>query len=432
MMTKGYITLVQSIAPVMALCLSTPSLAQATAPVPPSGAGPAVTPAAAPATTPAPAPKAITPYADLRYRLELVDQAGFARDATASTLRVRAGLRTAEWHGLSAQIEGEAIARIGPADYNDTVNGQTAFPVVADPSDIMLNQAFVRYRPIAQLDATLGRQAINFDNQRWVGSVGWRQNDQTLDAVRVTARPVPQAAIDYVHSWRVNRIFGPDSTQGIWRHNDIHLVRAQAALAPLGTLVGYGYWLDIPASPALSSRTFGVRLSGEQALGHGVKLTYAAEYARQSDHGLNPRNFGHDYLLLEPGLTVGPVTARLGYERLEGDGTTALQTPLATLHAFNGWADKFLTTPAGGLRDLYFDATWRLPTLAGVQGASARVIWHDYNATRGGANYGHEWNALLNVPVARGITTSVKFAHYDAQSFATDTDKFWFSVEARF
>ena len=407
-----------SLAPMLALCLSTPTFAQAVAP-------------AAPPVS-APAAKAITPYADIRYRLELVDQAGFARDATASTLRIRAGLRTAEWHGLSALVEGEAIARIGPAHYNDTVTGRTAFPVVADPSDVLLNQAFVRFRPIAQLDATLGRQAVNFDNQRWVGSVGWRQNDQTLDAIRVTARPVPQVTADYVHSWRVNRIFGPDSAQGIWRNNDIHMARVSATLAPVGTLVGYGYWLDIPASSAMSSRTIGVRFSGEQAVGHGVKLTYAAEYAHQSDYGLNPRNFGHDYLLLEPGVTAGRVGARMGYERLSGDGTTALQTPLATLHAFNGWADKFLTTPADGLRDLYVDATWRLPNVAGVPGMTARVMWHDFNAARGSANYGHEWGASLSVPRARGISASVKCAHYDAQSFATDTDKVWLSLEARF
>lgn len=419
MMIKHRTALALSLAPFMVFSLPTPAFAQAAAP------------AAAP-SAPAPAAKPITPYADIRYRLELVDQAGFARDATASTVRIRAGLRTAEWHGLSALIEGEAIARIGPANYNDTVNGRTAFPVVADPSDIVLNQAFVRFRPVTQLDATLGRQAVNFDNQRWIGSVGWRQNDQTLDALRVTARPMPQVSLDYVHSWRVNRIFGPDSAQGIWRHNDIHLARVSATLAPVGSLVGYGYWLDIPASPAMSSRTVGVRFSGEQAVGHGVKLTYAAEYAHQSDHGVNPRNFGHDYWLVEPGVSVGRAGVRIGYERLSGDGTTALQTPLATLHAFNGWADKFLTTPVNGLRDLYVDATWRPPTVAGIPGVTARVMWHDFNAARGSANYGHEWGASLSVPIARGINASVKCAHYDAQSFATDTDKLWVSLEARF
>ncbi len=57
-------------------------------------------------------PAAITPYADIRYRLELVDQEGLPEDATASTLRVRAGVRTDEWQGLSAVVEGEGSGSV--------------------------------------------------------------------------------------------------------------------------------------------------------------------------------------------------------------------------------------------------------------------------------------------------------------------------------
>jgi len=49
----------------------------------------------------------ITPYADIRYRLEVVDQTGLPNDATASTLRVRSGVKTAEGHGFSPLVEGE-------------------------------------------------------------------------------------------------------------------------------------------------------------------------------------------------------------------------------------------------------------------------------------------------------------------------------------
>jgi hypothetical protein len=122
-------------------------------------------------------PAFITPYADIRYRLELVDQDGLPARATASTVRARAGLKSADWNGFSALVEGEAIARVGPRRYNDTVNRRTVYPVVADPSDVMLNQAWIKFKPITQGEAVAGRQAVNFDNQRWIGSVGWRQND---------------------------------------------------------------------------------------------------------------------------------------------------------------------------------------------------------------------------------------------------------------
>ena len=376
--------------------------------------------------------QAVTPYADIRYRLELVDQDGLAEQAAASTLRVKAGVKTAEWHGFSAVVEGEAIVVLGETSYNDTVNGKTTYPVVADPSDILLNQAYLRWRPAAQLELTGGRQAVNLDNQRWIGSVGWRQNDQTLDAVRVTARPVKGASVDYLNAWRVNRVFGPDSPQGIWRDTEIHGVRAGYAIKNVGTLSAYGYWLDIPSQPSSSSRTLGVRMAGELSVGGKSTFLYAAEYARQHDHGANPRTFGLDYWLIESGLKTGPFTFKAGYERLEGNGTVGLQTPLATLHAFNGWADKFLTTPANGLRDAYLDASYKVPGMGALAGLTLRAAWHDYGSTVGGIAYGREWNALASYPLDKRFTLTAKLARYEADAFATDTTKLWFQVEAKF
>ena len=374
----------------------------------------------------------VTPYADIRYRLELVGQDDLPDEATASTLRLRAGLKTAEWNGFSALIEGEAIVRLGPRHYNDTINGQTAYPVVADPSDVLLNQAWVKFKPVKAVEAIAGRQAVNFDNQRWVGSVGWRQNDQTLDAARISVKPVKGVALDYGYAWRVNRIFGPDSPQGIWRDNDIHLLRASVEAKPVGTITAYGYFLDIPNAPLSSSKTLGVRLVGDQKLSGKAKLLYAVEYANQRDLGPNPRSFSLDYLLVEPGVSFGAVTAKVGLERLEGNGVAALQTPLATLHAFNGWADKFLTTPADGLRDLYVDVAAKLPAIGSVKGASARLMVHDYNATRGSINFGREWGVMLALPINKQFGANFKYARYHADKFATDTGKFWFALEAKF
>ncbi|KUO53855.1 MAG: hypothetical protein APF82_04045 [Sphingomonadales bacterium BRH_c42] len=374
---------------------------------------------------------AITPYADIRYRLELVDQDGLPEDATASTIRVRVGVKTDEFHGFSAVVEGEAIMRLGPRDFNDTVNGKIAFPVVADPSDVLLNQAYVKWRPDQAFEVTAGRQAVNLDNQRWIGSVGWRQNDQTLDVARVTLRPVKNASLDYLYAWRVNRVFGPDSPQGIWHDTEIHGARAGYAIPGLGAVSAYGYWLDIPAAPASSSQTIGARIVGEQALGKGLRLLYVGEYARQRDRAANPLNFALDYLMLEPGIAHGGLSVKAGYERLEGNGSAALQTPLATLHAFNGWADKFLVTPANGLRDLYLDAGYKIGG-GPLKGLALRGMWHDFNSTLGSVNYGSEWDAQASYPLNKRVTALVKFAHYDASAFATDTTKAWFSIEAKF
>ncbi|WP_226699969.1 alginate export family protein [Qipengyuania gaetbuli] len=377
-------------------------------------------------------PLPVDPYLDILYRLEVVDQEGLTEDATASTMRIKAGVETDEWNGFSALVEGEAIVRLGPEDFNDTVNGRTSFPIVADPSDVLLNQAFVKWRPIEEASITAGRQAINLDNQRWIGSVGWRQNDQTFDAVRASAEPLAGASIDYFHAWRVNRIFGPDSPQGIWRDNDIHGARASYEFSGVGTISAYGYFLDIPDAPAASSQTLGVRLSGNTALSGAVKFLYTGEYARQRDFGPNPADFSLDYLLVEPGVSVGGFIAKVGLERLEGNGVVALQTPLATLHAFNGWADKFLATPPNGLRDTYADLSYRFGDGSSLKGLLLRGLFHDFNATEGSISYGQEWNVLAVYPLRSNVTLLAKFAHYEADAFATDTTKGWLSVQLKF
>lgn len=377
------------------------------------------------------APAPVTPYADIRYRLEAVDQAGLPDTAVASTLRVRAGVKLGEWQGFSAVVEGEAITAIGSVTYNDTVNGKTNYPVVADPTDVLLNQAYLRWRPVKQVELTGGRQAVNFDNQRWIGSVGWRQNDQTLDTARLSIRPASGATLDYFYAWRVNRVFGPDSPQGIWRHTAIHAARGSYAIKNVGTLSGYGLWLDIPSSPASSSQTWGVRIAGEHRFGKQVKALYAAEFARQHDYAANPQHYGLSYVLLEPGVGIGALTLRTGFERLEGNGSAAVQTPLATLHAFNGWADKFLTTPARGLRDLYLDAGYKLGK-GPLKGLTLRAAWHDYNSTVGGLDYGSEWNGQIGYPIGKHFALTAKLARYNAKAFATDTTKAWLQVEFKY
>ena len=58
--------------------------------------------------------------------------------------------------------------------------------MVPDPENIELNCLQIAWQKNGN-GIVLGRQRINLDDQRWVGSVGWRQNEQTFDAVRGTA-----------------------------------------------------------------------------------------------------------------------------------------------------------------------------------------------------------------------------------------------------
>ncbi|MDT0576043.1 alginate export family protein [Croceicoccus sp. F390] len=372
---------------------------------------------------------------DTRYRYEYVEQDDFDLDAHASTLRLRFGAKVDPIDKVSLHVEGETIVHLGPDKFNDTANNVMNRPIVADPEDVLLNQAYVRFKPHLGLEVTAGRQTINYDNQRWVGSVGWRQNDQTLDAVAGSVEKVGNTGIsaNYAYAWRVNRVFGPDSPQGIWRDNDIHLLRIAKDIGELGSLVTYGYWFDIPEAPPLSNRTFGARFTGRHGVAGGLSAVYALEFARQFDAGRNPVSDSHDYLLMEPGFGFGPASVRFGYERLGGNGASALQTPLATLHAFNGWADKFLVTPPTGLRDLYLDAAYQVEERRGFLSATTfRVVYHDFRSTTDDLHYGREWNALVSRRLFGSVSLTLKLAHYDAVDFAADTTKGWVQIDARY
>jgi hypothetical protein len=296
----------------------------------------------------------------------------------------------------------------------------TAFPVIADPDATELNQAYLSYSGWPATLLKLGNQRIKLDNDRFVGNVGWRQNEQTFDAFSVVNKTLPETTLTYAYLNKVNTI--TDSSTDI----KAHLLNAAYAGLPLGTLVGYGYLLEYPDSPATSTKTFGVRFSGKTAVNTGWKLLYAAEYATQSDYREGSAAIDADYSLLELGVEVRGVTAQLGYELLGDDSAFGFQTPLATKHAFNGWADKFLVTPANGLEDIY------LSFGTALAGAKIALVYHDYAADRGGAEYGSEWNTQIAKPFGKHYTLGAKYASYDADAFATDTDKFWIWGEVRF
>jgi len=134
-----------------------------------------------------------------------------------------------------------------------------------------------------------------------------------------------------------------------------------------------------------------------------------------------------DYAFLEAGLSKGVHSVKLGYELLEGNGTKSFQTPLATLHAFNGWADVFLSTPVNGLKDAYLGAGTAL------YGVKLDAVYHDYRADQGSARYGAEWDFQATKPVAKNYLVGIKYATFNTKTVAfADTDKFWLWGEAKF
>ncbi len=375
-----------------------------------------------------------TPWINLRYRYESVDQDGFTKDAYASTLRTKIGYKTGLWEGFQVAIEGENIKALGADHYNSTTNGKTQFPTVSDPEDTLLNQFYISYQGLPKTNITLGRQLINLDNQRFIGASDWRQNDQTFDAISISTQFIDKASIYYAYVKKVNRITGPAANSGAY-DSDSHIVNASYEFDPALKITGYDYALDFDDARSLSSNTFGARLTGKIDVGSGVNLIYAGEFARQSDYGSNTVDYDANYYLIEPGASWNGFTAKLGYEVLEGDGvaTHAFQTPLATLHAFNGWADKFTTTPANGLEDRYVSLAYKVPFGdAWLKGTDIVIAYHDYQAEHTSTDYGTEWNASIQQTFYDNYTLGLKFADYQADNLLTDTTKVIATVQIKY
>ncbi|MFK7839513.1 MAG: hypothetical protein AB8B83_04210, partial [Bdellovibrionales bacterium] len=104
-------------------------------------------------------------FGEVRYRYEDVQQDGFINDAKAHTIRTNLGFKTGEYKGFKAAIEAQIVQNIGDEDFNSTTNGNTAFPIVADPNITELNELWLSWSGLPQTNIKIGRQKMNIDNQ---------------------------------------------------------------------------------------------------------------------------------------------------------------------------------------------------------------------------------------------------------------------------
>ena len=361
---------------------------------------------------------------EFRYRMETVDQAGFEEDAFASALKSRINFRPQDIGNLGFFFEIDNVAYLGDDEFNNFRNGKTNFPVVADPDGTHVNQAYVDFRNDSGY-VRLGRQRINLDEQRFIGGVAWRHNEQAMDAITVVSDALGNVDLHYSYIHGVSRIFGPDD--GIptdYFDSNTHLLNAGVDLALGGRIVLYHYAIDLENGAALSNQTTGVRFS--QTINRGdLDFPVNLEYARQGDYGDNPVAYDANFLLVEGGIDTGDLRLMLGHQQFGGDPSEPemmFRTPLATLHRYQGWTDRFLTIPGQGVENTYLTLTTRGLTLG----------WHDFSSEAGSAHYGSEWDISWQYSFGDNYTLLLKYATYDPDSFATDVDKAWVQFVASF
>lgn len=401
---------------------------------------------------------------NFRTRYEDVTWDGL-KDSDALTLRSRLSYQSGVWNGFGLTMEMDNVTEMdNKVDYRiwakDPKNPGTA--LISDPEGTDLNQAFISYSTFND-QVKVGRQRIVLDNSRFIGNSGWRQNEQTYDGFSLTDKTIRYTNIFVAHITDVNRIFGHQTPlQGDYKQNS-NLINISYTGFEAGKLSTYAYLIDNKSDPylvaaavnattpqvtanksAISNNTYGVRWNSTS----NTSFMYTLEYAKQSSAYDNPFTYSADYKFAEVSTTLGHFVPALGYEVLGSDGgKKGFATPFATLHIFNGWADRFLTTPVTGLKDAYLNLG------ANAWGAQFMASYHDYKADKAsvaaGATFGKtfHYGTELDLSASRkfgAVTYLVKYAMFNNDSLlekvlptaaaatASDTKKIWLQADWSF
>lgn len=348
----------------------------------------------------------ISPTIDIRARFEArdFDMKTKGKDtldpSTAFTTRERLGVKTIEWNGFSALLEGEFTQAIVD-DYNSGA-GKFATPfnpsqtVSLDPETQELNQGYLKYSGYNTV-VKAGRQQIVYDNAAFIGDVIWRQNQQTYDGFTLTNKSIGGLNFKYAYVTQVNRIFGSDAKTALAAPSlagpgsnvsdlnaSLNLFNVSYTGISNVTLGGYAYLMNFDKRKSWDNDTFG--LSAKSVLDD---IALYGEVAYQDGAGLKNSS--------EAWYSHFTVTKTMGLHSLivaaECFGA-GFKTPLATAHAFNGFSDSFspgrIEGSHRGLTDLY--AAYTFPFAWNVRWINTIHVLGDNDLT---SSYGWEYDSVL-------------------------------------
>jgi len=406
----------------------------------------------------------------IRPRYEMVDDStlvgglGSAKKfAKANALTARTKLKVTGKllgvDGLTASVGIISVNNFGSNEYNwnTSANYDSYFPTlkkyatVMDPQKAILSNAEITYK-VGDTVLHAGRGQVNLDNQRFIGTVGWRQLERSYDTLYIANNSIKNLSV--LAAW----VYGYQGvTDSKTTDTNSVLLNAAYTVAQSLKITAYDYML------ANIHDTYGLALTGKLNM-DAVKLNYRAEYAAQNDPTMEIHKHGADtidpltglwrtkqvdasYYNLDLGANISGVLAGINYEFLSGTDMNDISgvnktftTPLATGHKFNGWADMFLATPNGGL----IDANVRLGYKAKGFG-KLLAVYHEFNADKNMLDtnglrtddLGSEIDVVYvnKIPGVNNLTGLLKYADYSKAKVAGyDHDKqiFWAQLDYKF
>lgn len=340
-----------------------------------------------------------------RLRYEYADIDGYDQ-ADVLSLRARYGVKTDSIGGFKFLVEGETTLILSnQANYNPfpTAPGPNTPAVIADPDNMELNRLQLSY-DIEAIDTTItvGRQYITFGDQRFIGAIGWRQNDQTFDAVVLENKSIEDLTFTYAYVDQVNRIFGdqtPRQSLDYW-DSESHLIHLEYAGIEDHTVRAFAYLLQFDNSAPNSTDTYGLELQGKNG-----NINYLFTAAVQSDAANNTADYQEYYYRAQVGLDQDCFNVGAGVEVMTSDGRNSFRFPVGTNHKFNGFADAYLTTRFDGLIDYY---AW-VGTKA--LGFTHKLAVHNFHTESGSTELGWEVDYVAGRKIGENAKFILKAAH---------------------
>ena len=227
---------------------------------------------------------------EIRPRYENVDD-GVANHSNANAYTARTKLSvTANLlgvDGLTATIGGISVNNFGSHEYNTDPaasnaykDGTKPYAKVLDPQDAMISNAEINYT-VNDTTFHAGRGQVNLDNQRFIGTVGWRQLERSYDTLYVANNSIKNLSV--LAAW----VYGYAGVGGTTTVDaNTVLLHASYKVMPELKVTVYDYMLAASGAPtpddAGGNDTYGIALTGNVKLDM-AKLSYRAEYAKQDD-----------------------------------------------------------------------------------------------------------------------------------------------------
>ncbi len=295
--------------------------------------------------------------------------------------------------------------------------GDKANDSIADPDGSRVQQAYIDVKALPDHLFRIGRQEIILDDARLIGNINWRQNGQSFDALSVTNTSFQDLKLFASYINQVNTIYlgHMDLDKLILLHADYSGIKA-------ADISAFCYLLDDDDNPrtkaekraSRDSATYGLRVKGDLPVTQELMLKYALDYAHQSDFE-DGDDHRADMFNTFIGAKVSMFDLGAGYSYLSGqDGHhRPFDTLFSTTHKFNGWADQFVSTNGGGLRDGLQDAYVQVGT--DYMGVKLTAVYHYFDTSENeyfDGNYGDEIDLLANRKITDNLSGLLSFAYY--------------------